>query len=218
MASQNLTDEQAKELDRLLRFAHLMKMRSQWKEAEDTCRKALAISPNDAGIYEMLGDILWERGKLDDATLQFKTAMQLAPGKASPEEKYAKTILEKSEAEREKAIALEMLENPQKYPTRQKNPAVAFILSAVFPGLGQFYNGDVAKAGIIFALWMAALFAAAASIGGNKGLASLANPVTLIFGFIALMIQIYAMVDAPFVAYKLTKKAKEPHAHLPLTP
>ena len=216
MASDNLTSEQAKELDRLLRIAHLMSMRSQWKEAEESCRQALAIS-RDAGTYEMLGDILCERGKRSEAIEQFKVAMQLAPGKPSPEEKYAKVILVKSEAEREKTIALEMMENPQKYPARQKNPAVAFVLSSVFPGLGQFYNGDVVKAGALFALWMLSLCASAASIGNPKDLSSLASPVTLIFGFVTLMIQVYAMVDAPLVAYKLTKKSKEPHANLTLT-
>lgn len=216
MASENLTSEQLKELEQLLRVAHLMSMRSQWKEAEESCRKALAISPGDADIYEMLGDVLRERGKPDEAIEQFKTAMQLAPGKASPEEKYAKVVLAKSEAEREKAIALEMIENPQKYPVRQKNPAVAFILSSVFPGLGQFYNGDIVKAGVLFALWMISLCAAAASIGNLATLMN--NPVTLVLGFVSLMIQLYAMVDAPLVAYKLTKKAKEPPARLTLTP
>lgn len=48
------------------------------------------------------------------------------------------------------------------YPTQPlKNPGVAAVLSAVFPGLGQIYNGQIAQAilfMVIYAISIAAMF------------------------------------------------------------
>ena len=47
---------------------------------------------------------------------------------------------------------------PFEFPKTDKNPAVAAILSSFFIGLGQAYNGEIAKAVIFLILYAISIF------------------------------------------------------------
>lgn len=196
------------EVDRLIALANLQRLRQQFIEAEDTCRRALEIAPNDVIIKEMLGDLLYERGKLEDALAEYKSAMQLAPGKESIETKYAKLVIEIAERDRQKAIVEDMINNPQKYTFRKKNPGIAFLFSIILPGLGQFYNGQQVKAGVLFGIFLLFLASWAAFPGHYSGVTNisdffaLTNPLVLILGFLSVLSYLYGIFDAVLVASK----------------
>ncbi|MHB0999956.1 MAG: DUF5683 domain-containing protein [Armatimonadota bacterium] len=208
MASSSLSYQQQQDLDRLLALANVQRLRSQFVDAEDTCRKALEIAPEDVQIREMLADILQERGMIDDALKEYKAAMELAPGKASLETKYAKLIIEIAERERDRAIAQDMINNPRKYTTRKRNAGLAMLCSAIVPGLGQFYNGEMIKAGVIFGVFLlfvgiwASLQTGYNNIGSMQDLISTTSPIVLILGFIAGFVYIYGIFDAAIMAGK----------------
>lgn len=213
MSSEKPTYEREREAERLLAAANLHRMRGQFAEAEEKCKQALSIMPNDPVIHEMLGDLLHESGKLDAALAEYRAALDLAPGKPSAETKFAKVTLEIAEREREKALAKDMLENPHKYTSRQKNPGRA-LLFALIPGLGQFYNGDMVKALIIWGAFLLFFISWAIPHQYPRGIRTVGefiyhtHPVVLLFGIIAFMAYIYGIVDAPISAGKSSKAPK----------
>lgn len=215
MASGELSVDQERELERLLRTANLQRMRKQWLEAEDTCRKAIEISPENVDFREMLGDILVELGKVDQALLTYKTALEFAPGKESLETKFAKATLDMAESKWEQSAAQDRLSHPYRQAVRPRNPAWAFIWSALLPGLGQFYNGDMLKGGIVFVVWLVSLLIASSALKTPSGTASaqdvlsLISPVVWVMSFIGFCAWMYSVVDAPIVASKITQQAKK---------
>lgn len=205
-----MESKQKQEVDRLLVLANVQRMRNQFVEAEDTCRKALEITPGDVALKEMLADILQERGKPEDALAEYKSAMELAPGKVSLETKYAKLIIEIAERKYEKELAEDMINNPHKYPVVKKNVGLILFLAAVFPGLGQLYNKEYVKAGVIsgVAILFIAIWAITIKFGGYNAVTNISdffadtNPLVLVLGFLAGILYLYGIFDAVFSASK----------------
>ena len=224
MESERLTIEQEQEVHRLMTLAHLQRMRGQIRDAEDTCRKALETSPNDVMIREELGDILHEEGKLDMALGEYRLALAISPNSESLEKKFARVTLEIGESEHAKLLAEDMMLNPKKYGTRARNPVMAVVWSIMVPGLGQFYNGQLVKAGIIFGAFCLFVLAYATLQHYPKGIQTTAeffyftNPLVMIFGILAAMAYIYGVIDAPFTADKLTKAIKDKHVMSSILP
>jgi hypothetical protein len=50
---------------------------------------------------------------------------------------------------------------PPVYPRQPKSPGLAALLSLLFPGVGQIYNGQLAKAIVVFMLFVSAVYATA---------------------------------------------------------
>ena len=215
MASESLSYEQAREVERLLKAANLHRVRGRLADAEDDCRQALSISPKDISIREMLGDVLCESGKLDAALSEYRAAMELAPENPSLETKFAKVTLEIAERERQKAIALDMIENPHKYAVRRRSPARA-VLYAIVPGLGQFYNGDLVKALVIWGVLVFFFISWAIPHHYPTGISTIGqflyftNPLVLVLGVLFVTAYIYGLIDAAVVAEKSSKAAKAP--------
>lgn len=207
--------EQEQEVERFVALAHLQRMRGQIRDAEDTCRKALEMSPQDVKVREMLGDILHEEGKLDMALAEYREALGICPGDESLEKKFAKVTLEIGEAEHEKMLAEDMIRNPKKYGTRARNPVMAVIWSIVVPGLGQLYNGQFIKAGIIFGAVFLFMLAYATFQHYPKGISTTAeffyftSPLVMTLGILAAMAYIYGVIDAPLTADKVNKTIKD---------
>ena len=216
MASEGLSYEQEREVERLLRTANLQRLRGQWIDAEDACREALSIAPKDADIREMLGDILHECGKLDMALAEYRSALEICPEKVSLEMKFAKVTLEIGERERERAIAQDMIENPQRYTVRERSPVMALIWSAIVPGLGQFYNGELIKAGVIWAVLLLSAIAWATlqqpyppNIDSVQMFLIFTNPFVLVLSVLTALAYLYGLIDAPITADKSTKAARK---------
>jgi tetratricopeptide (TPR) repeat protein len=213
---EKITPAQEGEIERLLSTANIHLMRGRLDEAEDACRKALAVAPKHVPVREMLADILHEAGKLDAALEEYREAMKILPDEPTLETKYAKVVIEIGERERQKAIVKDMIEHPQKYTYRQRKPGLALLLSIV-PGMGQLYNHDLVKA---IAIWVtAAVFLASAALFQHypEGMITsidqflkYTDPLVMLFGLIALFASIYGMIDAPFSAAKSGKVTKGP--------
>lgn len=208
--------EQERELERLVALTNLQRVRSQWPEAEETCRKAVEIAPGDVAIREMMGDIFHELGKLDAALSEYRAAMDLAPDRPALETKFAKVTLEIGERQRERELARDMLENPKKYSARTKVPLTAMLASLFVPGLGQLYNGELVKAGIVFGAFLLFVISVAAiphtyprNIMNISVLLNYTNPIVLLVGILAFLAWIYGIIDAPLAADKANKIARK---------
>lgn len=213
--------DRERELERLLGQANLHRLRDQVLEAENTCRKALEIAREDVVFREMLADILHESGKLDAALAEYRTGLQYAPGRDSLEKKFAKVTLEIADREREKELARDMLLNPQKYAPKERSPSIAFF-SALIPGLGQFYNGEIVKSAVIFGGFLLFVTTYALFQRYPPGISNLhnllyyTNPLVLITGLIFLVAYIYGVIDALVVAGKTIRKPEPKQAEPPV--
>src|SRR4051794_36321379 len=106
--------------EQLLREAHILRMRGQWAAAETACRQALELTPEDTLGQEMLGDLLIEKGSLDEALDVYRKAFEKQPAKASLEEKIARAVLQKGEEAHDRLAAELMLNAPGSKAERKR--------------------------------------------------------------------------------------------------
>jgi TM2 domain-containing membrane protein YozV len=134
------SEKERADADRLLTAANLARRRGNFKEAENSVRAALELTPKDAAALELYGDILQSVGRVDDAAFAYSRALEADPSRKTAEKKYAE---------------LALLQNRAVHLLREeyipRSPFVAVLFSAVFPGAGQLYNGDTVK-GLITAI------------------------------------------------------------------
>jgi tetratricopeptide (TPR) repeat protein len=197
-------------VERLLRDAHIQRMRGEWSAAETLCRKALEVAPDDLMGVEMLGDILHERGKTEDALDLYRRAFAAQPEKGSLEEKIARMVLELAEEQRERDAAHLLLTTPANKQARKRNATLMILLSLCCPGLGQLFAGDNVKGGILLGVGLVTLLA-----GGGDLFAFLMQFVVLhdspidgfraAIGMVGLVIYLYSLIDACTRASRVEK-------------
>ncbi|GDX41138.1 hypothetical protein LBMAG21_14300 [Armatimonadota bacterium] len=140
------TVQERRDAETLLRDASLLRRRERFSEAEEKCRQALALSPQDSAALEFLGDVLQGVARTDEALAAYKRAIEADPKRSSAEAKYANLLT--------------LQENYQTYDPEEvgRNPWVATLLSGGFPGIGQIYNGETTKGLVFFGLLAACYF------------------------------------------------------------
>lgn len=220
-----------REWERLISQATAFRVKGQITDARETLQKALALAEGVppttlAPLYEQIGDLLLVEELYDDALAAFEHARTLDPKRISADKKHAEAALQKAEATGKLSLSAAMLrgdgvadiiasgelgENRGK-----RNAGFAMLLSALMPGFGQLYNGQMVKGLIIigvFALSLLvlslspekdALFHDIAAIFAMRGgKASFAvSPLTSFFAILCLGSWLYSIVDAPFSASK----------------
>lgn len=208
MASQNVDEAKAKaEFDRLMTAATVFRRRGDYGQATQTIKQALQLFPEDIAAREFAADMIYAHGDVEKAAEHYKSILEAEPGRASAEEKYAKSILKLAEAERQKELLKLMVENPGKFhPIQPKNATIAVILSAA-PGLGHIYCGQYAKGVGIFCGWMIAVLLFLFSINATAGEAQRVTTSSVVFACVAASIHIYSLLNAAQTADK-TRDAK----------
>lgn len=122
----------------LLREANMLRRRERYAEALVKCREALALTPKDAAALELMGDLLQGVAQIDHALAAYKRATEADPKRALAERKYGDLLMRQQN--------WGTTTDPEEPP---KNAWIAVLLSALFPGAGQFYIGDIGK-GVFF--------------------------------------------------------------------
>jgi TM2 domain-containing membrane protein YozV len=202
------TQQNQDKLDALLREANVLRLRGQLAEAESRCRAALEVAPADATALEMLADLERGRGKLAEASRLYQSALTAAPDRPSLEKKFAEVTLELAEQQRLRDTAALVLAHPPAPEQQRRNVMFALLLSAFFPGLGQFYNRQPVKGGLLavgalICFWVGALsflrlFLTLATTrpSGEVG------GVETWFGVLGLVLWLYSVIDAVVTAQK----------------
>ena len=214
------------EIDKLLSAANAHRIKGDILAGEDACRHVLEIDPEDIRAREMLADFLHARGKLDDALAEYRDLLQMDSSLAAVERKYAKVALEIGERDRLRHSVEDMLANPEKKAEAKRHAGIAIILSFVAPGVGQIYNGELVKGGIILGAYLLSLLVIAISPGTgafirqslyiimvgspdpNNPMAAVVypSPWLLLFVGVGLFAFIYSVVDAPVFAVKKSRE------------
>jgi len=200
--------------EQLLRDAYIMRMRQQWAAAEELCRQALELTPEDVQGLELLGDLLMEKGSEAQALETYRRAFEIQPLKASLEEKIARAVLRKAEDERERLEAQLMMSKPTSAKQRKRNQTVAVLISLFCPGGGQMFNGQYVKGGIFLGLGLLSL-----GFGGPEVLKMLLamagglprgeepNGALAALGMVGVLIWFASLLDASAQAGKASKRA-----------
>jgi curved DNA-binding protein CbpA len=175
--------------DRTLTAANIARRRSNFREAETLCRQAVELVPGDAAALELYGDILQSTGRVDDAVLAYKRATEIDPARRSAEKKYGDLVLRQDRS-------IFMIRD--EYVPGNAN--VAVLLSAVFPGAGQVYNGESLKGLAVVLAFLAMLYVIFYT---RFGLPHAREGIPTSLGIsiaIAGIIYIYGVVDANLIA------------------
>jgi len=156
MNSDNAQQMPEMDLEHLYEKLHAALHYRRVEEAEEIATKLLEIAPESTTSWELWGDVLLAQGNIDKAADAFKKAVELEPANADAERKYASVQLDLQQAKWQR----ETLESGDLSPFRgaaNKEPGTAAARSALFPGLGQVYNGEYEKGLVMFFVGLALL-------------------------------------------------------------
>lgn len=183
------TPQERMRADSLLTAANVARRRGNFKEAEQRCREAIELTPQDAAALELYGDIFQSVGRVDDALFAYERAKEADPNRASAEKKYAELmLLQNREIERLR----------EEFIPRNANVAVLF--SALMPGAGQVYNGEPLKGFLIFLTMVVCLLVLGWTGLGFPGSEGRISASLVFFVALAALTYIYAVVDANIIA------------------
>lgn len=205
------------EFEKLMTSAHIYRMRGDYLQARRQIRLALDMRPNDLDAREFAADLLFAAGKIEAACEEYKSIYNDDNTRTAAEEKFAKATLQIAEGKRQKDLLKMMADDPVafkahqlKYSTGKKSVIIAIILSLA-PGFGQIYCEKVVRGIILFvstALSWLIFLAARPDVSyyptTQRALMFLKemNPAAILFLSIAVMLQVYALVDAAVLADK----------------
>ena len=201
----------------LLREAHLFRMRQEPAAAEEACRRALEYLPKDAGVREMLGDLVREQaGDIDEVRRWYEEGLELSPGSESLELKIAHLVLTQGEEvyAREQAQLLMEGGGPSA-TTRKRQILLATLMSLAVSGLGQIYNEERIKGGILITIWLLSIWQGypevfrllAVFMDPNRAGAAAFNSFGVVLGLVGLLAHMYAIMDAASKADRLNRQA-----------
>jgi tetratricopeptide (TPR) repeat protein len=213
-------DPKREEAERLLRQANLQQMRGQHSEASESLKQALELNPEHAPSWELLGDMYRQAGDRDAAREAYKHAHELDAKLTSAERKYAEIVLQVAQEQQQREVWQYAVDNPQSdLLLPKRNPGLAFLLSMCLPGVGQLYNGDFVKGGIVIGIWFIGWVIIFASPEGNafmgnflrvllstSGARGGLSPLLTFALIVASLVHLYAMIDAPFIAVNRNKQ------------
>jgi len=136
------------ELDRLLVEMHVRLRQGQYDEVKERLAKAKALAPDHPAVLEVEGDLAFAQHRYKQAEMLFKAALQADPTNARLEEKFATALLRVQMPGYTVNQIPDDADSPWSNRVRRP-PWASGLLSAMLPGLGQFYNGDFIKGGIL---------------------------------------------------------------------
>jgi hypothetical protein len=207
------------ELEQLLAGAYVALRQGRAADVQQALSAARARAPEHAAVLELQGDLEVAAARYREAGDYYCRAFAADPGNALIEAKYGEVLV------RLKMPQILATLPPDEEPFWQRRvpraPAASALLSALFPGLGQWYNGDLLKGGaallvaalsIAQLLWEATTFikgqaAAGAPVSGSIVLAHLTRDAPVMFLVLWIGIWVFAIVDAALIAHQTTEAA-----------
>ena len=178
--------------------------------AEQALAGAKKLAPEHPAVLETEGDIARAKGLNLAAERLYRQAFQADRGNARLEEKFATALVKIHEPE------YRALPDDSPWSNRMRRaPAISCLMSAFFPGLGQFYNGDYLKGGILAFIWTLLLWQGPAwgifdqmFIKHNGGVpvsfgslcAAFCHGWYLLATLLALGLWVYSLIDAVKIA------------------
>jgi len=129
-------------LERVLSEIYLRLRQGKFAEAKERLAKAKDLAPDSQAVLEIEGDLALAQRSYQMAQERYQQALRLDPTNTKLEEKFARALLKVHEPE----YATLANYDESLWSNRVPRPAITSALqSALLPGLGQIYNGDLVK-------------------------------------------------------------------------
>jgi hypothetical protein len=216
-----------REHNRLMTLANVERMRGDLKQSEKTLQTALLFTEgmqerDIAPVHELIGDLKMQRGDLKGALAAYDLAHKLNTERASAERKFAEVTLRLAQIDGALAHTEELVKSDSFIniladagPQKRRHAGVAMLFS-LFPGFGQFYNGQFVKGAVLMGLISLSLLVVGVS-GNWAGMVQQFvvafkpginmhpmpfSPIMWVFVLISVGAWLYSLVDAPFFANK----------------
>lgn len=129
----------------LLGQATLARIRGRKEEALKLAQEALTLDEGNGEAHELVGDLLMDLNRGEQALGSFQRARELMPDRVALEDKMARAALRKAKRLETLARSEALLAGKEGAARRKRSPGYAALLSLIVPGLGQLYNGEVVK-------------------------------------------------------------------------
>ncbi len=145
------------EAERRLNAARIELRRGRIAEAEAAVKAFLADRPQDAGAFELLGDIEETRGSWDAAIAAYQNALASEPGRASAEAKVGKAVLRRAEQQRQQTLGVAYAAADTSLVRRtggERSGLWIIAGSAICPGLGQIVQGQTVKGAVLVGIYL----------------------------------------------------------------
>jgi hypothetical protein len=215
-------------IDRLLAEAHMRMRQGDLEAAASRLAQAKQSQPEHPAVLEMEGDLAFTRGRYGQAEGLYRRAREGDPRNARLEEKFATALVKKFEPQFSAQIGPD--DNPWSRPVARP-PYLSGLASGLLPGIGQFYNGDLLKGGLVLAGYV---FLAMGLVGNvlrvlkqfqNAG--TPVNATTILAGMggtgtgilvLMVLLWLYAVIDAAWMARVNTQEARAREMPLPPAP
>jgi tetratricopeptide (TPR) repeat protein len=157
----------------LLGRATLQRARGNYEDALKLTQEAVVLDRESWESHELMGDLLLELKRADQALESYRTARQLNERRPLLEEKIGRAALARAARLHTAEMSRALLEGKAVGAAPKRSPAYAALFSLIVPGLGQVYNTDVFKGLILAVVWLALFGLNAANIRvGMSGLPS----------------------------------------------
>jgi hypothetical protein len=164
-----------------------------------------AGSPEDPAVWEVDGDLAFAQRRYRQAQTSYRRAHELDPTNGPLEEKFALAVVKVHEPD----LLAHQRDLPdddtpwwaQRIP---RSPTVSGLLSALIPGVGQCYNGELLRGGLLIFAWLMLCAQVLTSVTlDNHGeftlgaaIASLFHGVALLWTLLLLALWLFAIIDA----------------------
>ena len=164
-------------VDSLLADANRLRAKGDLDTAEQRCRQALTLAPGSWQVHELLGDVLYQRRRGDEALEHYRLARAGNPQRLMLEDKVGRASLLIAEKDILRLRAEDLLRG--KRDDLPRRPGIAAVLSMFVPGFGQIYNREHVKGAVLVCVWLMLLLGAAGTAlgslrqGGGAGASSL---------------------------------------------
>ncbi len=90
----------------------------------------------------------------------------------------------------------------------EKSPFLAFILSYIFPGVGQFYNGEIVKGLLFMGGITTGVGIAVLGVGDSEHESTVNKPLVYTGFAIAAIVEIWQLIDAPVSASRINRERR----------
>lgn len=192
------------DLDVMLTEANRFRGRGLLGEAAAKCRQAIAADADYWQAYELMGDILRQQGRAQEAIEAYRWALKHNPERAALEDKTARACVDLAYQK----YGYLWLQDRDAQGLPKRNPGVSALLSAVLPGLGQCHNRHFAKGVMVLGVVVLLLLVVAGqALGFLVGKSAVQGYFSVFFSgrtlyvVIALAaIWLYSVIDAAFGA------------------
>jgi len=137
----------------LLGEAVLLRAKGRPQEALAKAQESLRVMADNPDAFEILGD-LYSTLNLSEAAIEaYQRALELDPSRISLETRLAHIALKKGEMDYQRRLAQDIIAGRLRLG-QKRNPGIAGILSLLIPGMGQLYNQQWLKGGILLLIYL----------------------------------------------------------------